>query len=752
MSDMKLTIKLPLLIVVTAVIAAFLVGAIQLFVVSKSITTTESEANLNSVSAYASAIGFYLGEARSTIEITAHEEGLAGFTPNAAGTTAPHEINERLRQSLHETAAAILDHSTVFEYVMLLDADGSINTLEPQALGDKLARNDLGYTAWCKSLMSMGKTIISDLHISPATLRPTVVVATPIKDSQGQITGIWAGGLKLDRLSHIGLAQSQPGQPQRYGYVTDSRGLIIAHQGILRHVEDQTDFSSNPPVQAALSGKRGVMKYVSAIDGNEKLGAYMPLPGANWAVVYTVPTRVAFKSMNILAGYLVGLGVLMIVLMGLGALLISRQITRPLEQLAAAAVKMGTGDLSQRVSVASSDEIGQLSAEFNRMAESLQALTIERRRAEEARLTAEASAAAAKVAKEMIEGMTDPVIMSALNGKIVRFNKATSEFWGYGDEIIGKLPTALVVEREAPVVFGVINDALHKGFVKNVEHTALTKDKREVPILLSVVMLRDSEGNPLSMIASTRDISERKQAEQALAEKTEDLQRSNEELERFAYVASHDLQEPLRMVTSYMQLLERRYGAKLDADAHDFIGFAIEGARRMHNLINDLLQLSRVGTHGKPFQDIELSRVFDEALNNLEVAINENGAVITRSSLPAVLVDAGQMVQLFQNLLSNAIKFHGKGPPNIEVSAKKEDSEWIFAVKDNGIGIDPKYFDRIFAVFQRLGGNEYPGTGLGLAQVRKIVQRHRGRIWVESQPGEGSTFYFTIPARGRGDN
>lgn len=243
-----------------------------------------------------------------------------------------------------------------------------------------------------------------------------------------------------------------------------------------------------------------------------------------------------------------------------------------------------------------------------------------------------------------------------------------------------------------------------------------------------------------------RENAERKRAEEELKQAIVALERSNTELQQFAYVASHDLQEPLRMVSSFTQLLAKRYQGKLDKDADEFIDYAVAGAKRMQALINDLLAYSRVGTRGKPFEPIDSEATFDQAIANLRVAIEEGEAVITHDPLPPLIADDLQIVQLFQNLLGNAIKFHGKEPPRAHVSAKQENNEWVFSVRDNGIGIAPEYFDRIFVIFQRLHGREeYPGTGTGLAICKRIVERHGGRIWVESEPSKGSTFYFTIP-------
>ncbi len=237
----------------------------------------------------------------------------------------------------------------------------------------------------------------------------------------------------------------------------------------------------------------------------------------------------------------------------------------------------------------------------------------------------------------------------------------------------------------------------------------------------------------------------RRRTEIELERRVEELARSNADLEQFAYVASHDLQEPLRMVSSYVQLLARRYKGKLDPDADDFIGFAVEGAMRMQRLINDLLAYSRVGTRPGEDQQVDLERVFATACGNLEQAIVEQHAEITHEPLPSIAGNENQLVQLLQNLLSNAIKFHGDRPPRVHVSAEQGRAGYTISVRDNGIGIAAEYFDRIFVIFQRLHPREiYDGTGLGLAIAKRIVERHGGRIWVDSTPGAGTTISFTL--------
>jgi PAS domain S-box-containing protein len=268
-------------------------------------------------------------------------------------------------------------------------------------------------------------------------------------------------------------------------------------------------------------------------------------------------------------------------------------------------------------------------------------------------------------------------------------------------------------------------------------------DGSEFPAELSLAGWR--HGGEAYVTLIVRDVAERTRIRRDLERLAAELRRSNAELERFAYIASHDLQEPLRMVSSYSRLLQVRYKGKLDEDADEFLHFAVDGATRMQQLITDLLAYSRVGTKGRPFEPVAVDALLDRALENLQAARQESGAEITRGPLPTLVADGSQLVQVLQNLLSNAIKFRGEAAPRIHVSAERRDGSWAFAVQDNGLGIDPKFSDRIFDVFQRLHGAKFPGTGIGLSICKRVIERHGGRIWVESRPGEGATFRFTVP-------
>jgi PAS domain S-box-containing protein len=356
--------------------------------------------------------------------------------------------------------------------------------------------------------------------------------------------------------------------------------------------------------------------------------------------------------------------------------------------------------------------------------------------------------------RTVVGSITDGLIITDMTGMITDANEAAVRIGKHEsvEEWQGRNGLDFVEEsdrkRIAKIVIATIKDPerLHSDFF---EYTAKNKDGTPFYGESSIAVIRDSSGKPTGIVFVTRDISERKRLERDLRKALDDLQRSNKDLEQFVYVASHDMQEPLRMISSYTQLLGKRYKGKLDSDADEFIGFAVDGASRMQKMINDLLIFSRVTTRGKDFEPVDLEKVLSDAIDNLKIAIEENKATITHDPLPKVMADEPQMVRLLQNIIGNAIKFHGQEPPIIHVSAKEGTEEWAISVKDNGIGIDKKFFDHLFIVFQRLHTrDQYPGTGIGLAVCKKTVERHGGRIWVESEgEGKGSAFTFTLPKR-----
>jgi len=348
-----------------------------------------------------------------------------------------------------------------------------------------------------------------------------------------------------------------------------------------------------------------------------------------------------------------------------------------------------------------------------------------------------------------VESCPSGMLSVSEGGNILLVNGEIERQFGYRrEELIGQSVDLLVPERlraahlSQRLAYAMQSEPRPMGAGR--ELTGRRKDGSEFPVEIALNPIETREGTVV--LAVVVDISERKRAEAQLLQSMEDLKRSNEELAQFANIASHDLQEPLRMVASYTQLLARRYKGKLDADADEFINFAVDGATRMQRLIQDLLKYSRAGSHIVALAEVSSEHALEVALTNLHSAIAESGAQVEYGGLPAVLADELQLSQLFQNLIGNAIKYQNGGTPRVQVSASPAPGgKWEFSIKDNGIGIDPQHFERIFGMFQRLHKREeFAGTGIGLAICKKIVERHGGHIGVESEPGKGATFRFTL--------
>ncbi len=352
-----------------------------------------------------------------------------------------------------------------------------------------------------------------------------------------------------------------------------------------------------------------------------------------------------------------------------------------------------------------------------------------------------------KTLANVVESSNDAIVTESLDGIIASWNIGAEQIFGYSsEEILGKDTSILEPDNLTGEIKQLIEKVKQGEKIQRYETLRLRKDGTTINIAVTISPVFDSTGKFEAISAISRDITERKKAEKILKLKLEELRRSNEELEQFAYVSSHDLQEPLRMISSYLQLLQRRYQGKIDDKADKYIYYAVDGAARMQVLINDLLEFSRVTSRAEEPKTTDSELILNQVLSNLELFIKENKATVSHDTLPEVVVDNTQLAQVFQNMIANGIKFHGEGAPKIQISAEKKANEWVFSVQDNGIGIDPRYSEKIFEVFKRLHKKEeYPGTGIGLAVCKKIVERHGGRIWVESKLGEGSTFYFTLP-------
>lgn len=361
--------------------------------------------------------------------------------------------------------------------------------------------------------------------------------------------------------------------------------------------------------------------------------------------------------------------------------------------------------------------------------------------------------------KSFFENATIGLAIQTINGKYIQVNKAICNIFGYTEgEMLSKSVQELSHPEELEVDKKYLSDFLD-GTINTFEREKkyINKSGETIWANISVSILRNSNDSPLYFISQVEDITKRKWAENEIIKMNEELEakvnkqtaellRSNEELQQFAYVASHDIQEPLRMVTGYIQLLQKRYKDKLDDNANEYIGFAVDGVKRMQSMLLSILDYSRVGTKGKELKDTDFNKVVESVKSNLSLLIKENDVDLTYENLPVLKSDISQMIQLFQNLISNSIKYRSDEKLHIHISAKCENNFCTFYLKDNGIGIEEQYFSRIFTIFQRLHTrNEYSGNGIGLAICKKIVERHGGTITVESQIGEGSTFIFTIP-------
>jgi len=350
----------------------------------------------------------------------------------------------------------------------------------------------------------------------------------------------------------------------------------------------------------------------------------------------------------------------------------------------------------------------------------------------------------------IVESSDDAIISKDLNGIIQSWNRGAERLFGYSaEEVIGKHISMLAAPERVDEIPDILARISRGERVDHFETARKTKDGRILNVALTVSPIRDASGAVIGASKVARDITERRRQEQALNKANADLKRSNADLQHFAYSASHDLQEPLRMVCTYSELLKKKFGEKLGPLGEEYIGYAVEGAARMEQLLADLRAYTQVSMAGQePTEDSDAGEMLNEALANLEVAIRESGAAISRTTLPSVRMYGFQLEQLFQNLISNAIRYRSNDPPRIEIAAQRRGAEWLFSIQDNGIGIRPEYKEQVFGIFQRLhSAAEFPGTGMGLAICQRIVERAGGRIWVESELGRGSTFFFTIPHR-----
>jgi PAS domain S-box-containing protein len=350
----------------------------------------------------------------------------------------------------------------------------------------------------------------------------------------------------------------------------------------------------------------------------------------------------------------------------------------------------------------------------------------------------------------IVESSDDAIISKNLDGIIQSWNRGAERIFGYtAEEIVGKHISTLAAPDRVDEIPDIIGRLRRGERIEHYETKRRTKDGKILSIALTVSPLRDSSGAIIGASKVARDITERERQENALRDANAALTQANADLQQFAYSASHDLQEPLRMVSTYGEMLQKKYGGKLGIKGDEYIGYTIQGALRMEQLLADLRAYTQASITGQePTEYIDAGEVLEKALANVRAAIEQSGASISSAELPQVRMHGFQLQQVFQNLIGNAIRYCGSGAPRIRIAAVQRETEWMFSVQDNGIGIDSQYKEQIFGIFKRLHHySEYPGTGMGLAICERIIQRAGGRIWVESELGRGSTFFFTIPHR-----
>lgn len=601
-----------------------------------------------------------------------------------------------------------LQDSYKYDRVFLMDAKGKmrIDTYgDPANFSSVISRS-------AAEVMRAGRIVFQDFYRNEHENRVYLALLIPIIDELhgGGAIGILA--MRIDPETYLyPMIQTWPTASD------SSETLLVRRDGDDALFLNDIRFNKEAALKLRISMKKTDVPAVKAVLGREVveegfdyrgvpvMAATRGIPDSSWGIVSKMDLEELYAPIREKLWLVVALVCVMLLGAGLGAGMILRRQTLRIEK------------------------------EMVETASALQA--------------AEREKNVALYTRSLIEANLDSLVTIGPDGRITDVNKVTVDVTGVPrDQLIGTDFSDYFTEPEKAREG--YTQVFSQGAVRDYPLTILHTSGHTMDVLYNASVYMDEDGEVKGVFAAARDITERKKAEKKLRETFEDLERSNNELEQFAYVASHDLQEPLRMVSSYTQLLAQRYKDKLDGDAFDFIQYAVDGAARMQKLINDLLAYSRVSSRGKQPVKADSQIALEEALANLNAAIEESGAVVTTGDLPEVIADPSQITQVFQNLVGNAIKFRGEEVPQIHVSAIKGSGEWLFTVKDNGIGIDPKYFDKIFVIFQRLHGREeYSGTGIGLAICKRIIERHGGRIWLESRLGAGTSFHFSLPIKGR---
>jgi PAS domain S-box-containing protein len=606
-----------------------------------------------------------------------------------------------------------------------------------------------------------GEIYFSDIFLSKTDSKPEMFVTGPAFDFTDNFIGVIA--FEVDMASIYSIIQDVTGLGAT-GEVLIGKKIDndVVYLNPLRHdpqvaLNRKVSIGSKlgGPMQEAVQGKTGSGRLID-YRGKEVIAAWKYIPAFGWGMVAKIDLQEAFAEAENLKNLGIIILIIVFILAGIMSFSIAQSIAAPIKNLTKGAEEISIGNFDYKVETEQKDEIGQLSRTFDKMTNAQ-------------KLAQDSLRQASQYARSLIEASLDPLVTISSYGKITDVNEATIKATGLSrQELIGtKFSDYFTEPQKAEAGY---HEVFSKGFVTDYPLTIRHRDGHLIDVLYNASVYKDVQGNAVGIFAAARDITELKRVEAELKRHRDNLEalvkkrtnelelanirlsKSNENLEQFAYVASHDLQEPLRTMSSYSQLLERRYKDKLDKDANEFIDFIVDAASRMQSLITDLLAYSRLRYTESPVALVDCNKLLARVIEGISKTIAGAGAHISFDNLPIIKWHEVKLMQLFQNLIGNAIKFCGKEKCEIHVSAKKNDAEWLFSVKDNGIGIEAQYYEKIFMIFQRLHKrNEYSGTGIGLAICKKIVEDHGGRIWVESELGKGSTFYFTIPGE-RGEN
>jgi PAS domain S-box-containing protein len=585
-----------------------------------------------------------------------------------------------------------------------------------------------------RQIVQTKQPLVSNLFVSLVVKKPVFNVSIPLL-RDGEVSYVMSLGMLPDHLSAL-LAEQKLGS-EWVSLVWDRKNIVLARS------EDNLRYTGKTLPNDWREPGPGAVVQTTNLDGVDVLQASKRSPLSGWGVAVNVPFALVTSEMR-RSVMLWGLAsIVAISVAGFSGMFFARQITTSLSAATQAAVAFGQG-ASFPLRQSSLKEANDFLVTLRDAHEAREQLTQELRQNRDWLQTT-------------LNSIGDGVITTDCSGNVTLLNPVAQSLTGWTqEEAAGRPLDQVFVIRNAETRLEVENPAfraLREGQIVGLaNHTMLiAKDGAEIPIDDSAAPIRDDD-TVAGAVLIFRDISERNRAEGHLRASNAALSRANEDLSQFAFAAGHDLQEPLRMIASYSQLLLRRYRGHLDGEAETCIRFITEGTTRMGSLLADLLAYTRVtgkGKDGEPIEDtatVDLNRVLQAVLENCRTAIAETDAIVTSAPLPRVRGHETHFLQLLQNLISNALKYRGDRPPRIHVDTERQNGWWRIAVMDNGIGIAPEYHKLIFGVFKRLHGRSIPGTGIGLAICQRVVERYDGQIWVESEPGNGATFFFTLPA------